>query len=146
MTRAYIKVIFWLLALIITISGVCSAWNLLSTKGVSQANYQKIRKGMSRDEVQKLLGGPPGNYTIFRNVKAPGIYASGTWYFYTDTVHWIGDSGVIEVTFQDGKVMVSRFISSVQGADPLPSEITLHHVLHRLRLKLSGRWPAEANE
>jgi hypothetical protein len=42
--------------------------------GISRANYNLIREGMTRAEVETVFGGPPGNYSQFPDREA-GLWA-----------------------------------------------------------------------
>jgi hypothetical protein len=70
--------------------------------GVTYENYKKITAGMTREQVEKLLGGPPGDYSICGPVVL--ICGGNEWWLPQDP-RWIGDEGEIIVRFtDDGRV------------------------------------------
>src|SRR5438128_2180645 len=54
--------LFLLVARIVVLVGGLGFVLLRSTSPISQAGCDGIEKGMSQDEVETILGGPPGNY------------------------------------------------------------------------------------
>jgi hypothetical protein len=73
---------------------VCGAgvW-LASRPRVTQARFEQVEKGMTREEVVRIVGGPPGDYTSDgRGSTFP--YADG------DQV-WVCDSAALVVRFDD---------------------------------------------
>jgi hypothetical protein len=82
-------------------------WYALSLRpGVTQANYQRIREGMTLQEVESLLGGPPGNYSRIPDKEA------GLWtidpsrpdldrQFFIGREVWIGNELAVAVWFDD---------------------------------------------
>jgi hypothetical protein len=74
--------------------------------GLTRANYERIREGMTRQEVESLLGGPPGNYSRIPDKEA------GLWtidpsrpdlnrQFFIGREVWIGDELAVAVWFDD---------------------------------------------
>ena len=74
--------------------------------GVTQANYERIREGMTLREVENLLGGPPGNYSRIPDKEA------GLWtidpsrpdlnrQFFIGREVWIGNELAVAVWFDD---------------------------------------------
>ena len=57
---------------------------------INQENFDRIQVGMTEDEVEAILGGPPGNYTDRRY---PMSYTGGSLLYRS----WIGDGGVISI-------------------------------------------------
>src|SRR4051794_27830266 len=66
---------------------------------VNRATFERIKEGMTQEEVHTILGGPPGEYLTRppdnqlypyppNGVKTPG------------NEYWYGDEGQIEVAFQ----------------------------------------------
>jgi hypothetical protein len=45
-------------------------WYFVRPPGINRRGFDRIRTGMSRPEVEALLGGPPGDYTV--RSRAPG--------------------------------------------------------------------------
>ncbi len=55
-------------ALVAVLVGLAAVWLAWPTGGLKAANFSQLRPGMTRVEVERLLGGPPGDY---------GRYADG---------------------------------------------------------------------
>lgn len=73
---------------------------------VTPENHKKIVVGMKREQVEKLLGGPPGDYS-----SGPSVYsASHIWWSESDS-KWVGDECMIVVRF-DGAGGVARWFFS----------------------------------
>ena len=76
-----------------------------TSSGVIRASFDRIQKGMPEDEVEKLLGGPPGNYTNRPDPQAQhGISFRRYWY---------GDEGniIIELTWDDHVADTPRHVA-----------------------------------
>jgi hypothetical protein len=74
---------------------------------VTYENYQKITAGMTRAEVEKLLGGPPGDYSIC----GPGVGISGGEWWSPRDPKWISDECEIIVRFKDDGRVATGFLS-----------------------------------
>ncbi len=105
-------------------------------------NFSRIQEGMSRAEVEAILGGPPGDYrtvqTVYESdhswvdVDTIAGYASG--HLPLETIgakvraRWVGNDGYIIIDFESGVVAEPTpfpvYLLSTTGAgepDPLPS-------------------------
>lgn len=69
---------------------------------VNQKNYEKIQKGMTSQEVLKILGEPTRSHGVDIAV------FSGT------VSEWKGSDGTISVQFVNGKVFSKQFIKSAK--------------------------------
>jgi len=47
------------------LGGLTAVWLAWPTSGLRAANFSQLRPGMTRPEVERLLGGPPGDYGHF---------------------------------------------------------------------------------
>jgi hypothetical protein len=82
-------------------------WYALSLRpGITQANYQRIREGMTLQEVENLLGGPPGNYSRIPDKEAalwtidpdrPDLDRQ----FFIGREVWVGNEWAVAVWFDD---------------------------------------------
>jgi hypothetical protein len=80
--------------------------------GITQANYERIREGMTLDEIEAILGVPAGDYTDGRFYALP-IPSSG----FSPLRHipviwrnWISEEGCIIIGFSEsGQVCRKRF-------------------------------------
>lgn len=81
-------------------------WLLKFRPGITQSNCERIREGMTLQEVQSVLGGPPGNYSRFPDKEA------GLWTidadrpdlnreFFIGREVWIGNELAVAVWFND---------------------------------------------
>jgi hypothetical protein len=103
---------------------VLTAWLLWRPSAVTKENIHRIQPGMTRAEVEAILGGPPQ--------EEPG---GGLMYLDGDSVsagplrgsaNWIGDDWAVTVQFRDGCVEYSR-LASGRGEESW---------LHRFRRRL----------
>jgi hypothetical protein len=87
----------------LVVLGVFWAWP--NRAGVSEANYRRITAGMSRQEVETILGGPPGDYSTGPVVTtfAPivNLTRDPWWCCEERDPTWIGNDGKIIVRFGD---------------------------------------------
>ncbi len=74
--------------------------------GITRANYERIREGMTLQQVEGLLGGPSGNYSRIPDKEA-GLWAIdpdrpdlGRRFFIGREV-WTGDALAVAVWFDD---------------------------------------------
>ncbi len=88
---------------------VCSF--LRRTGAVAVSSYGLIRKGMSRTEVEAIVGGPPGEYTSKPVVK----YYAPTGLSLERTVAWATDDGDLTVSFLSDKVTNVSFVAHNMG-------------------------------
>src|SRR5262245_30022210 len=100
---------FWILLLAVGagLAVLPILWYAFSLRsGVTQANYERIRDGMTLREVANLLGGPPGNYSRIPDKEA------GLWtidpsrpdlnrQFFIGREVWIGNELAVAVWFDD---------------------------------------------
>jgi SmpA / OmlA family len=64
----------------------------------SKRDCDRIEIGMSREQVEQILGGPPGDYRTRPTHEYPLGYVYRFWEV------WKGDGGVILIDFEDGTV------------------------------------------
>jgi hypothetical protein len=114
--RAYLprRIVWALIGAIAIATLVVSVANLCrSRKEFDPQAYQRIAKGMSLDEVQDLLGGPPGDYGSCRNGVTVDLGHCNRDVFRRDYIdrktqfkEWLFEVGGIRVFFsKDGKVL-----------------------------------------
>jgi hypothetical protein len=63
---------------------------------ISREQFERIEQGMSREEVETILGAPPGYYHTRHY--CPKISSSVP---YVDFDFWVGDEGMVRVRFDD---------------------------------------------
>jgi hypothetical protein len=78
---------------------------------INRENFEKIKPGMTENEVEALLGSAPGNYAskpVEWEEDSPFEEAMRSWWHCKE---WIDDEGVIQVRFGDmtGKVLSADF-------------------------------------
>src|SRR5262249_52945579 len=84
---------------------------------VTSANYDNIRKGMTENDVEVILGGPPGDYKSFPRPCPPGFDAKvltqhGVHHADGETIRgWMGEEGTA-IIFLDssGRVREMAFM------------------------------------
>jgi hypothetical protein len=101
--------------------------------GITWANFQRIQRGMSYERVMELLGGPGGDYlTGPGSVAGPPVVVD----FLDDeepgwrTWMWMGDGGLIRVTFTQDNEVASKAFAPVSSSAP--------NTFSRLRAWLAG--------
>ncbi len=78
------------------------------------SNFNEIERGMTRAEVVAILGGPPGDYTVFRSSQfctfrwAGGYFLNGRHVQEVDE-QWFSDAGTILLRFRRDKVVLRMF-------------------------------------
>jgi hypothetical protein len=92
---------------------------------VTRGAYERIEPGMSRTEVEEILGGPPGDYRTRPTRVEEGPGSGFTW------EGWWGDEGMVEVCFRGDSVLVTRFQETLPPGPGL---------LETLRWRLKRRW------
>ncbi len=85
---------------LLVVVGVVPRW-IPPRPGITEENCARIRPGMGLEEVDAILGGPPGFYRSGRRV-GPGLLAA------TDApTRWVGERGTVRVWF-DKDVKATR--------------------------------------
>jgi hypothetical protein len=109
-----------LVALLLTgLAGVLSL--LVSSRdkpGVTLANFEKLKAGMTRAEVEELLGGPPGEYGDPRWRTASEIDPSDE-----SPDVWSRDGWVIVIYFGDDGRLRSKQIHNAMEGEPWFQEL-----------------------
>jgi hypothetical protein len=110
MTRR--RLLFGLLLLSVVVSGFAGWLWMASRPRVTRARFERVKVGMSLDEVVRTVGGLPGDY--------------GNWYVYTDGVRpppfvrrpspyqeWLCDDGCLLVHFDNADMATDVDVSEV---------------------------------
>src|SRR5262245_41091497 len=104
----------WILLMMVGAGLAVLLWYALFLRpGITQANYQRIREEMTLQEVENLLGGPPGNYSRIPDKEA------GLWtidpnrpdldrQFFIGRQVWIGNELAVAVWFDDQERVVRK--------------------------------------
>jgi hypothetical protein len=94
--------------LLITMSVVIVSFSPRSGDQIIRVNYDKIKEGMTQDEVEEILGGPPGVYS--ERSPSDGISFEIALSEPCEQKLWLGKRGVAHVWFnQRGRVIYKRF-------------------------------------
>jgi outer membrane protein assembly factor BamE (lipoprotein component of BamABCDE complex) len=81
-----------------------------SPSRIGKAQYDQIRVGMSANEVNRILGGPPGNYMTF---SPAGFFHIESQRIKGTRNKWEGDDGIIFVWFDDEELVIDlEFVSA----------------------------------
>ena len=105
--------------------------------GIDKNGFAAISDGMTRDEVESILGRPPGDYTTKKEMyfRFPPGSANAALYLGWTWEEWISDHGWITLTFdRDGKVIQKDF----RGVYDLPDRPFLERI-ERFARQLFGR-------
>jgi hypothetical protein len=119
MTR---RLLLFAVPIIVVPLGV-GGWLLWPRPGITRANVEQIHDGMTREAVEELLGGPPGDY------RTPGSRHSQFeiqfGYPGNSTLEqWDGDQGLVLVAFnQQGLVVAHRFYETPSDDESLFEKI-----------------------
>jgi hypothetical protein len=92
---------------LLALTGLAVLRRLPPRPGITRANYERLREGMTVQQVEGILGGSPGNYSRFSDKEA-GLWALdfedpelSRQYFRGREV-WVGDELAVAVWFNDG--------------------------------------------
>jgi hypothetical protein len=105
---------------------------------VNRATFERLKVGMTRAQVEAILGGPPGDYQTRPSVP-PGEFdlarvtelSEQVW----PTERWAGDQGDISVRFTPGGVVADVQFTAVAPYSPSPLELALWR-LERMKERL----------
>jgi hypothetical protein len=114
---------------------IITAYQVMATRPawrINRANFLRIEKGMTVEEVSAILGGSPGDYNVFRQP-----YHCGWSVRPADRVpnrrvsypseRWCGDAGTILIKLDDGKVAWRLFMKDSDGESLFPDEEEFLH-------------------
>ena len=84
-------------------------WWTIPTSGINRASVWRIREGMSQEEVEAIIGMPPGDYRSGSNEwlwqsRFPTGKGDGAW-----SLYWLADQSSIIVNFVNEKVTRKRY-------------------------------------
>jgi hypothetical protein len=121
MRRRTLLVVLTVLAVVVVIAVVVT-WppsqpvrSPLKPGGVTPEDFQRIEKGMSRREVETILGGPPGNYaTVGVKERLTGSKQA------ISKDRWIGNRAAIDVWFSGDRVVLMHMNETYR--DPAPPD------------------------
>jgi hypothetical protein len=101
---------------------------------IDPAHCKRIKAGMSRAEVEAILGGPPGDFRT-ENVGFLVSIPAGDWVVSVErSESWVGDEGRIAVVFDEqGRVRGRGFGEATR---PTPPSLT-----EQARAWLRRHWP-----
>src|SRR5262245_15227817 len=118
-------------AVVVAVPPGLYVWSLRHAPGrfIDREHCRRIKKGMKQGEVEAILGVPPGVYAK-KGIPRPGLYRSGKEAPVARVESWVGDEGVVEVTFDEQDAAVSR---TFEKARELRRSSYLQQVLDWLR-------------
>jgi hypothetical protein len=99
---------------------------------IDQEHCERIQKGMRQDEVEAILGGPPGDFTtqpVAFGVPCLTGLPRLRW------EHWVGNRAMILVRFDEQDRVQLVWLSD----DPIP--VPPPSLAERVRAWLRGLWP-----
>jgi len=126
------RMVWWLLVgipLLFLISGYAWLTNRASKTRIDRRTAELIGLGMTRDQVQEIVGGPPGDYSI--GIWPANASRGASEQFYQDPpdaipvaddhsplfAQWLGDRGWLYVKFNDHDDTV-KYVSFIAGPTP----------------------------
>jgi hypothetical protein len=74
---------------------------------VTKAAYEKVKSGMTRSEVEAILGGPAGDYTTGEHEMGPGGPTHGRIFYWNEL--WEGDEGTVYLAIGEKGVLRKEF-------------------------------------
>jgi hypothetical protein len=128
------KPLLAVVAVLLVLVGILLTLLLPRPSKVTRANFERIEVGMSKPEVEEILGGPPGDYRdrpTYTHARVDfllglvGAFAPGR-----EERGWHGNQGVIEVTFDGPGVVAEK-----QFTEETPAGWA-----ETLRWRLNRRW------
>jgi hypothetical protein len=72
---------------------------------VTRARFEQVKEGMTREEVIRTVGGPPGNYSRDTNYQTP---------FGPPQDWWIGDDAWLIVDFDDAETAIQVWVREIE--------------------------------
>ena len=93
----------------------CAALLFLLPKpiDVTEASCGRIQPGMTRTEVEAILGGPPGDYETGKRGIVLDRYGNGVLMEEGRMEEWGGDEGFLQIGFDENdSVLWTRFVSA----------------------------------
>ena len=100
------------LLVVVVVAMLPSLYRKINPPAVSRERFERLKKGMSREEVEAIIGVPPGTYETERRISI------GTFGLHRGD-HWQGDEGIITVTFDaTGHAVYFSFINADEYSTP----------------------------
>jgi hypothetical protein len=94
-----------------------AGWLLVANvRKVTQARFERVEEGMSREEVIRTVGGPPGDYS--RRELITNGWSNLSWYHDT----WLCDDGELLVRFDDSGTATEVVVLDVRSRQPTLTE------------------------
>ncbi len=89
---------------------VVGAWLLMPRSRINLESFKLIKEGMSRKEIEALLGGPSGDYTNWPHPKRinqlVALALQGNEEDFVQHI-WLGEEGVVKVVFDSHARVIS---------------------------------------
>ena len=122
MSRRRLLIGFATLLVVVVVAMLPSIYRKINPPAVSRERFERLKKGMSREEVEAIIGVPPGTYETERRISL-GLFPIPPGEI------WNGDEGIIDVCFDDtGHAVYLSFFNADEYS--IPAEVGL---LDRLR-------------
>lgn len=90
--------------------------------------FNKIELGMTRNDVEAVVGGPPGTYysgptEVTGEEEGLGIVVSAYTPSYKDSCAWSGRDGLIMIVWDDGKVVGAFYQGKRSRPEPVAARL-----------------------
>jgi hypothetical protein len=121
----------WVLMVGVIATAIGILWSLSphTSLSVTRHSFDQIREGMTVAEVERILGRPPGKYTDRHVYPVMSGVSHRRW--------WIGDEGIIEISFTSDDKSGGLGVVWKKEFDPLPPE----SFIDKCRRKCRDLWP-----
>ena len=101
-------------ALLGTLAAIGNSWMAKPTPAVSIENAERIRLGMTLNEVAEILGGPPGDYGPGEAIPFESNLRGDRDYLGAERTWLVGNQGIAVNFDRKGKVLSVRALLDVQ--------------------------------
>jgi hypothetical protein len=90
-------------------------WLWIASKPqVTRARFEQVKEGMSREEVIRTVGGPPGDYREGRRPITPDLDR----FFGVEDAYWVCDEGALMLYFDEAGIVTDPWVTDVANCPP----------------------------
>jgi hypothetical protein len=96
-----------------------SLWSWTRTSVISMDNFRKIQEGMTKDEVEAILGPPRWEVKLKGRINPRDLLNIGNIPHMFESAEWWGEAGIIRVCYTEGRVRHAFFDDHLGIVEPL---------------------------